>query len=151
MRNKHLLWTQNNIITTLLLPLGHIPFTRISREAGGGGAVPNGWPTASMVGRGDTRSLQAARVVLLDEAGNGEDELGRPFPNPDRNFPFWGVRLRTLVIARAIPRLVLKVWSVAFFWPFMINLNCDDKSVGSHYSYLLSKVIRDININLVFL
>jgi hypothetical protein len=29
MRNKHLLWTQNNIITTLLLPLGHIPFTLI--------------------------------------------------------------------------------------------------------------------------
>jgi hypothetical protein len=26
MRNKHLLWTRNNIITTLLLPLGHIPF-----------------------------------------------------------------------------------------------------------------------------
>jgi hypothetical protein len=29
MRNKHLLWTRNNIITILLLPLGHIPFTHM--------------------------------------------------------------------------------------------------------------------------
>jgi hypothetical protein len=35
MKNKHLLWTRNNIITTLLLPLGHIPFSPYPGQAPG--------------------------------------------------------------------------------------------------------------------
>jgi hypothetical protein len=76
MRNKHLLLTWNKIITTLLLPPGHIPFTFPCPRGGGptpgsgfkpGPLAMTGRPSSSTcfalssLGRGATRHL----VVVL--------------------------------------------------------------------------------------